>query len=151
MTVLVTGAAGHVGANLVRALIKENRTVRALIRNDSRGVEGLGIEIVRGDILNYQNLLQAVKGCEIVFHLAASISIVGDRTGQVKLTNVNGTQNIVNACLETGVSRLVHFSSIHAYSHFPLDQPVDEISPPADARSPVYDRTKAENNRIVFQ
>ena len=63
---------------------------------------------------------------------------------------MNGTQNIVNACLETGVRRLVHFSSIHAYSHFPLDQPVDENSPPADARSPVYDRTKAESNRIVL-
>jgi len=81
MTVLVTGAAGHVGANLVRELIKENRSVRALIRNDCRGVEGLEIETLRGDILDYQSLLQAVKGCEVVFHLAASISIVGDRTG----------------------------------------------------------------------
>jgi dihydroflavonol-4-reductase len=110
----------------------------------------LEIEIVRGDILEYPSLLQAVKGNEIVFHLAASISIVGDRSGQVRLTNVEGTQNIVRACLEAGVQRLVHFSSIHAYSPFPLDQPVDENSPPADARSPVYDRTKAESHRIVL-
>jgi len=150
MTVLVTGAAGHVGANLVRELIKGKRTVRALIRDDSRGVDGLGVETVKGNILDYQSLLQAIKGCEIVFHLAASISIVGDRSGQVRLTNVKGTQNIVQACLETGVKRLVHFSSIHAYSPFPLDQAVDENSRPADDRSPVYDRTKAESNRIVL-
>ena len=95
MTVFVTGAAGHVGANLVRELIKEKRAVRALIRDDSRGVDGLGVEIVSGDILEYESLLQAVKGCEIVFHLAASISIVGDRSGQVRLTNVKGTQKLV--------------------------------------------------------
>jgi len=150
MTVLVTGASGHVGANLVRELIKEKRTVRGLIRNDSRGIEGLGIEIVKGDILEYQSLLQTVKGCDVVFHLAASISIVGDKSGQVRLTNVKGTQNVVQACLETGVKRLIHFSSIHAYSPFPMDQSVDENNPPADARSPVYDQTKADSNKIVL-
>jgi len=150
MTVLVTGAAGHVGANLVRALIKNGRDVSALVRTDCRGVEGLNLEIVRGDLLEYRSLRQAVKGCEVVYHLAASISIVGDRLGQVRLTNVEGTQNIVNACLEEGVKRLIHMSSIHAYTPFPLDQPVDESRPPADARSPVYDRTKAEGNRIIL-
>lgn len=151
MTTLVTGAAGHVGANLVRALNKENRVVRALIRNDSRGVDGMGIEIDRGDILDYSSFLQAAKGCTVVFHLAASISIVGDRSGQVRLTNVEGTKNVVQACLEAGVERLVHFSSIHAYSPFPMDQPVNESSPPADARSPVYDRTKAESHTVVLE
>jgi dihydroflavonol-4-reductase len=151
MTVLVTGASGHVGANLVRELIKEKRTVRALIRDDSRGVEGLDIETVKGNILDYKSLFHAVKGNEVVFHLAASISIVGDKSGQVRLTNVEGTRNVVQACLEAGVCRLVHFSSIHAYSPFPLDQSVDENSSAADARSPAYDRTKAEGNKIVFE
>ena len=151
MTVFVTGAAGHVGANLVRSLIKENRAVRAMVRNDCRGVDGLGIEIVEGDILDYESLCPLIKGCEVVFHLAASISIVGDRTGQVRATNVEGTHNIVQACLNEGIRRLVHFSSIHAYSPFPLDQPVDENSPPADSRSPVYDQTKAEGSQVVCE
>lgn len=150
MTALVTGAAGHVGANLVRELIKEKRTVRALIRDDCRGVEGLEVETVKGNILDYQSLLQTVKGNEVVYHLAASISIVGDKSGQVRLTNVEGTRNVVQACLETGVRRLVHFSSIHAYSPFPLDRYVDENSLSADARSPAYDRTKADSNKIVL-
>ena len=150
MTVLVTGASGHVGANLVRELIKEKRIVRALIRKDRRGVEGLEVETVEGNILDYPSLLQAVTGSEVVFHLAASISIVGDKSGQVRLTNVEGTRNVVQACLETGVRRLVHFSSIHAYSPFPLDQTVDVNSQPADKRSPIYDQTKAESNKIVL-
>jgi dihydroflavonol-4-reductase len=149
MKTLVTGAAGHIGANLVRELIKEKRTVRALVRDDRRGVEGLDLEVVRGDLLEYQSLVKAVKECDSVFHLAASISIMGDKSGAVFRTNVEGTQNIVRACLERDVKRLVHFSSIHAFSRHPLDLPIDESRDPADSRFPAYDRSKALGNREV--
>ena len=150
MKTLVTGAAGHIGANLVRELIKEKRSVRALVRDDRRGVEGLDLEVVQGDLLEYQSLVKAVKDCETVFHLAAFISITGDKSGTVTRTNVNGTKNVVRACLERGVQRLVHFSSIHAFSPLPVDLPIDESRDPADSRFPAYDRSKALGNDEIL-
>jgi len=149
MKVLVTGASGHIGANLVRELLREGRQVRVLIHEDSRSIDGLDVEIFKGDILEYPSLLRAVQETGIVYHLAAAISIVGDRTGNVRLTNVEGTKNIIRACREAGIGRLVHFSSIHAYSSDPDNQPIDENRVPADARSPAYDQTKAAGNRFV--
>ena len=151
MTVLVTGASGHIGSNLVRELIREGRPVRVLIREDCRGVEGLDVEKFKSDILDYPNLLRAAQGSEVVYHLAASISIVGDRTGKVRRTNVAGTNNVVKACFEAGVKRLVFFSSIHAYSSKPADCPIDENRAPAGSNAAVYDRTKAEGNRAVLE
>jgi len=150
MTVFVTGASGHIGSNLIRALVKEERSVRALIRNDTRGIEGLKIETAKGDILDYETLLNSMTGCETVYHLAASISILGDKTGIVRKTNVAGTENIIKACLVCGVRRLVHFSSIHAYSPFPLALAIDENRTPADSKSPAYDRSKANGSQIVL-
>jgi dihydroflavonol-4-reductase len=151
MNVLVTGATGHIGSNLVRELLKDGRQVRVLIREDRRGVEGLEVEMFKGNILDYPSLLRATQGIEVVYHLAASISIVGDRTGKVRRTNVEGTKNVIRVCREAGVRRLVHFGSIHAYSSQPVDQPIDEKRIPADSQAPVYDRTKAEGNRAVLE
>ncbi len=151
MKVLITGASGHIGSNLTRELLKEGRQVRVLIREDRRGVEGLEVEMFKGNILDYPSLLRAAQGIEVVYHLAASISIVGDRTGKVRRTNVEGTKNVIRACRESGVRRLVHFGSIHAYSSQPADQSIDEKRVPADVQAPAYDRTKAEGNRAVLE
>ncbi|MBD3413657.1 MAG: NAD-dependent epimerase/dehydratase family protein [Candidatus Aminicenantes bacterium] len=151
MTVLVTGASGHIGANLTRELLRQKRPTRVLIHNDARGVKGLDLEIKKGDILDYPSLIRAVKGCDVVYHLAARISIVGDRKGQVRQTNVRGTQNIIKACLQNRVKRLVHFSSIHAYCAFPLDQPIDETRPFSDSSSPVYDCSKADGTKEILE
>lgn len=151
MTVLVTGASGHIGANLVRELIRQQRPVRALIHKDKSGVEGLDIDIVQGDILDYSTLVKAMHGCDIVYHLAASISIIGDRQGLVRKTNITGTQNVIKACREARVKRLVHFSSIHAYCPFPLDQPIDENRSFSDSRSPSYDCSKADGTKEVLE
>ncbi len=77
MTALVTGASGHVGGVLVRALLAQGRRVRALIHTDSTAVEGLegDLELVRGDVLDRESLDRACEGVETVFHLAAIMSI----------------------------------------------------------------------------
>ncbi len=150
MTVVVTGAAGHVGTNLVPALLAEGRKVRALIRNDYRGLQGLKTELVRGDVLDYPSLLRAFEGAETVFHAAANISIMGDPDGMVHRVNVDGVRNVTEACLACGVKRLVHFSSIHAYDQAPLDEPLDETRTlVSNGKSPAYDRSKAKGVRVV--
>jgi dihydroflavonol-4-reductase len=150
MKVAVTGAAGHVGGNLVRALLERGHDVRAIVRNDTRAIEGLPVERVKADVLDADQVRSAFKDAELVFHLAVKISIEGDADGSVHRTNVIGTRHVVEACLENKVKRLVHFSSIHALANEPYDTPMDERRPLADeGKAYAYDRSKAGSEREV--
>lgn len=144
MKVAVTGASGHIGGNLVRALLEEKRDVRAIVREDTRALDGLNVEFAKADVREKESLLKAFSGCETVYHLAAQITIVGDKSGIVNEVNVKGTSNVVSACIECGVKRLVHFSSVHALSQIPFEEPIDETRPLAiSGLALAYDRAKA--------
>lgn len=71
MRIAVTGASGHVGVNLCRMLIDQGHKVKALIHNSIKGLEGLDLEIVKGDLASEADLMRLCSGCEVVFHLAA--------------------------------------------------------------------------------
>lgn len=116
MTTLITGATGHLGANLTRELLKRKEKVRVLLRKENSNVEvdGLDVERVYGDVTDRQSLKEAVRGCARVYHLAAFVSIrSGDRQ---KLFDVNvlGTRTLMQLCREAGVERVVHCSSFGA-------------------------------------
>jgi dihydroflavonol-4-reductase len=149
---LVTGAAGHVGGNLVRALLAQKRLVRVLIHEDVRAVEGLEVEQVRGDVRDLDSLRAAFEDVSTVFHLAAQISITGDQGGRVWAINAEGAANVATACLERGVRKLIHFSSIHALRQTPLDLPLDETRPLVEGSEGIaYDRAKAAGERSVLE
>ena len=74
MITAVTGATGHIGANLVRDLLKEGRPVRALVNTNRKALEGLDVEIVQGDVRDPYSLYRAFSGAEVVYHLAALTS-----------------------------------------------------------------------------
>jgi dihydroflavonol-4-reductase len=144
MDAAITGATGHVGASLVRSLIGQGRSVRVLVRDDLRAVDGLNVKKVRGDVLDFESLLRLFKGVKTVFHLAAKISIVGSESGTVEKINVEGTNNVIKACLKCGVKRLVHFSSIHAFRAKHAGEVLDETGKLATGESEFpYDRSKA--------
>jgi dihydroflavonol-4-reductase len=150
MTVLVTGATGHIGANLVRALIDKGRPTRCLIHVNRQALNGLNTETVQGDIRDQESLFQAFRGAEVVYHLAANISLFMDDWPRLEEVNVIGTRNVVDACLRAGVRRLLHFSSIHALVQEPLSTPVDESRPLVESRRcPPYDRSKAAAEKEV--
>jgi dihydroflavonol-4-reductase len=150
-TVVVTGASGHLGANLVRQLLAAGRRVRVLVYGNMRPLEGLDVECVQGDVRDERSLAPAFRGAAVVYHLAAVISIAGPQRGLVEAVNVGGTRNVVRECLAAGVRRLVHFSSIHAFNQFPLDVPLDESRGPSDAgKAPAYDHSKARAEREVL-
>ena len=132
MKAAITGATGHVGVNLARALLAHGHHVRALVRSDVHGLEGLDVERVPGDVRDAASLSKAFRGVEVVFHVAARISIIGADRRQVAEANIDGTRNVIAACRETGVRRLVHFSSIEALDARPLDAPLDEDRPFVD-------------------
>ena len=142
--ILVTGASGHVGANLVRALLAQGRPVRALVHRDRRALAGLDVEAVAADLAEPSTLRAAFRGVEVVYHLASSISINLESWDEVERVNLQGTRNVIEACLQNDVRRLLYFGSIHAYDHAPFDQPMDEDRPLlTDSRAAPYERSKA--------
>jgi dihydroflavonol-4-reductase len=150
--IVVTGAAGHAGANLVRALAAQGRPVRAFVHLDRKALEGLDVEVVSGDICDLDSLLKAFEGAEEVYHLAACISIGNEPWSRLESVNISGTRNVVEACLKRGVRRLVHFSSIHTLVDTTNGSPVDESKPlVASRRYPAYDRSKAVAEREVYK
>ena len=124
MNIALTGASGHIGTNLCRKLLENNHRLRVLTNQFTASLEGLDLEIVKGDLLNKTSLMELAEGADVLIHLAASISINGDQ--QVLDTNVVGTKNVLDAVRSSKVKRLLHFSSIHALVHQPFDQPLDE-------------------------
>jgi dihydroflavonol-4-reductase len=152
MTTVVTGASGHIGANLVRSLLAKGRPVRALIHRNTQAIEGLNVEIVQGDICDQASLYDAFNGADVVYHLAAHISILTDESPLLELVNGIGTRNVVEACLYCGVRRLIHFSSIHALVQKPLDVPVDESRPLVESGDCThYDLSKAAGEQEIRQ
>lgn len=150
MVVVVTGASGHLGINLVRALVAEGRDVRALVHLNHKTLEGLGVETVPGNLADVESLNRAFKGTDVVYHLAGVISLLKNDWPRVEKVNVIGTRNVIEACRRNNVKRLVHFSSIHALQQEPLDTPVNESRPLVEGRrNPPYDRSKAAGQREV--
>jgi dihydroflavonol-4-reductase len=150
MITVVTGASGHVGNNLVHNLLSEGRQVRVLVHRNIAPIDNLGIEKIRGDVCDAESLNTALAGADIVYHLAASVSIKMGGWEKLHAINTIGARNVANACLKNGVRRLIHFSSIDAIEQKPVSLPVDEKSPSAHSRShPPYDRSKAAGEAEV--
>lgn len=145
----VTGASGHIGANLVRELIGRGYEVVVLIRHTSLALEGLDVVKVQGDILDQQSLCKAFRGVDQVYHLAAHVSIQSGEREKLESINVEGTRNVIEACLSEAVPTLVYFSSIHALNMTPLDQAVTEENPLLVDRKRYgdyeYSKARAEN------
>jgi dihydroflavonol-4-reductase len=135
MKATITGATGHVGATLARALIAHGHEVRAIVRSEGRGLAGLDIEKIGADVSDPESLRRAFLGSDVVFHAAARISISRSDTKEVVAANLDGTRNVIAACRRASVRRLVHFSSIEAIDPRPFHSPVDENRPFVDGRA----------------
>jgi dihydroflavonol-4-reductase len=144
MIVLITGAAGHLGNNVVRALLARGQSVRALVHAESASLDGLLVEKRTGDLLDRPSLDGAFTGVGVVYHFAARVSIVPAEGASVTRTNILGTRNVAEACLTHRVKRLVHCSSVHALTPGGSNGVTDErCAPNLDPRAPAYDRSKA--------
>jgi dihydroflavonol-4-reductase len=132
MRAVITGATGHVGINLVHALLDAGHDVRALVHERSDALRGVGAVTMRSDMARPALLTEAFRDRDVVFHVAGRISITRRDAAAVEAVNVVGTRNVIAACITAGVRRLVSFSSIEAIEHRPLETPVDEGRPPVD-------------------
>jgi len=153
MIVTVTGATGHVGINLMHALLEGSHTVRAVVHQNQSNLANLPVEQVHANVLDTHSLQTAFAGVDMVFHLAGRISIIRKDHKLVEAINIQGVKNIIQACRDCDVRRLVHVSSIHAFNQIPLENELDESRPlvPFDHKHMPYDRSKAEGERAVLQ
>lgn len=152
LNVAVTGASGHIGANLVRALINQGRHVRVLEHLSSCAFDGLDVEIVKGDVCDIDSLNKLFSDVDIVYHLAAKIYLGNERDSETEKVNILGTKNVAQACLAKNIKRLIHFSSIHSLSPYPLNEVVDEQRPFISGQNaPCYDLTKAASEREILK
>ncbi len=133
--VLVTGAGGFIGSHLAERLTREGAAVRALVHYNALGSRGWldesplqgEMEVVAGDVTDRDSVRSAVKGVETVFHLAALIAIPYSYQAPASYvrTNVEGTLNVLQACLEEGVGQLVQTSTSETYGtarYVPIDE-----------------------------
>ncbi len=139
-TVLVSGAGGFIGSHLVEALLAEGAHVRAFVRYTSRGEPGLlkflpeelsdRLEVIYGDLRDRNAIYDAVRGCDLVYHLGALISIPYSYHHPAEVAEVNfmGTLNMLMACRELGTARLVHTSTSEVYGTA-RSVPIDEEHP----------------------
>jgi len=153
MNVLVTGATGFVGSHLIEQLHAGGDTVRALVRagSDRAFVESLGAQVVTGDLDDTDSLHVACEGCDVVYHSAARVEIVGS-AAEFHHTTVAGTERLVAAANEKKVRRFVHISSCAVYppSLLASGKEIDEFTlvtePP---RWFLYGRAKYHAERVV--
>lgn len=115
-TTLVTGGTGFIGSAVVRRLLARGRRVRCLVeaRAPRQNLDGLDVEIVVGDILDRAALDAAMRGCDVVYHLAAIYALWVPDEKVIYDVNVEGTKNVLWAALRAGVQKVVHTSSIAA-------------------------------------
>lgn len=130
--VLVTGANGFLGANLVWALREQGLAVRALVRRPARGPQWEGlhpVEFVRGDIRDPATLAEAMKGASYVIHAAALTELIPRPRRLSFRVNVDGARNVCETALKAGIRRLVFTSSVATMGIGTAERPATEDTP----------------------
>lgn len=149
---LVTGANGHLGNNLVRALLERGETVRASVRNSNNRAPFIGLEceVVQADLTDKPSLLRAMEEVDTLYQVAAVFKHwARDPKKEIIEPNMQGTRNVLEAAAEQGVRRVVYVSSEGAMAgHI---SPVDETSWKTNYHGNPYFQSKTETERLALK
>lgn len=150
MRALVTGASGFTGSYMVKNLLEHDYDVRVFVRpnSDTTVLKDLPIEYTFGDVRNKSQVRDAMNDIDKVFHIAALYRSANVREQMYWDVNVAGTENLLEAAAEAGVSRFVHCSTCGVHGHIK--------NPPADENAPIdpediYQETKYEGERVALR
>ncbi|HEY7502239.1 MAG TPA: NAD-dependent epimerase/dehydratase family protein [Vicinamibacterales bacterium] len=150
MKVLVTGATGFTGGHLARHLLDAGHEVAILVRPQSRAragdLERAGADVRLGDLTDAAAVARASRGCEVVYHIAATYREAAQGDAAYTRINVDGTRHVLDAAVAAGARRVVHCSTggVHGHIEHP---PANEDAPLAPGD--VYQRTKLEAERVA--
>ena len=131
MKIFVTGADGLLGNNMVRLLLDKGYSVKVFIQTgkDLGYLKGLNIEVSHGDLLNYEELHQAMEGADVVINAAAVTDTWPNKGGLYWKVNVDGVRNVVNAVKSLQIKRLVHVGTANSFGPGDASNPGTELNP----------------------
>jgi dihydroflavonol-4-reductase len=130
LSIFITGGDGFLGSNLVRILLKRKHRIKVLVQSgrQMKTLKGVDVELVQGDLLDFNSLKNAVGSSDVIFHLAASTSIWPSRSELVNKINIEGTRNIIQLAKDLNVKRLVHVGTANTFSFGSKELPGTEDS-----------------------
>jgi dihydroflavonol-4-reductase len=151
MKVFITGATGFIGTHLVERLAGTQHELRCLVRKSSnvKRIEDCGAALILGDLTDEDALREGMTGCDWVVNLANIYSLWEPDNRIYGEVNIEGTRNVMKCALETGVSKVVHLSTVLVYGR-PAECPFTELSPVGPVRFSEYARTKYEGDLIAW-
>jgi len=148
MNVFVTGASGFIGSHLLHHLISRGWSVRCLLHR--RHIPPLlECETIWGDVTDYSSIRSAIRGSDLLFHLAAALGSKPIRKETLLKINLIGTENVLRAAREAGVKRIIHFSSAGVLGRVPRGEKASEDYP-LQPQTP-YDWSKTEGERMALR
>ena len=154
MKVLVTGATGFVGSHVARLLREKGIEVVALARkkNGVSSLKSLDVEIISGDVRDYDSIKRAVKGCSRIYHLAADYRLWVPDPEVMYDINVQGTKNVMTAALESDVEKVIYTSTVGVFTASADGKPSNEESPAElDDMTGHYKKSKFLAEREVYK
>jgi dihydroflavonol-4-reductase len=152
--VLVTGADGFLGSNLVRRLLEEGYSVLAFteLERSTGTLDGLPVEAIRGDVLKVEDLIRAAEGCRCLVHAAASTAVWPTRSAFQDRLNILGTANAIEAALKTGLRRFIHVGTANSFEPGIKESPGVEGAISGNTRYGLgYIESKREAHRQVLE
>lgn len=131
MKILVTGADGLLGSNLVRELLSRGHEIRAFIQPGRQQVtlEGLTIEKFAGNLLDEEEVIKSAEDCDAVIHCAASTAVWPNRSAIINKVNIDGTKNIIQAVYKNKVQRLIYVGTANSFGFGSKENPGVEGNP----------------------
>ncbi len=145
-TVFVTGGTGFIGSRLIALLVARGVEVRALARSRAglEKVKALGATPVQGDVTDRGSMKEAMRGCDVVFHVAAMYEIGARYARRMEIVNVDGARNVFETALDAGVPRIVYTSTaaVHGDTKGKMVDENHQVPFEAFKSSTVYERTK---------
>lgn len=153
MKVLLTGANGHLGANIVRQLLKHGHEIISFVRptSDLRGLRGLDVTLVKGDVTDAAALARAAEGCDAIIHTATHYAYWAKNAFVIEETAMKGAQNVVDAAKRADVQRLVYTSSSWAIGLTDDPNAVLTADDWNDCPHSLYARAKTFSERTAWE
>ncbi|MFT5858278.1 MAG: dihydroflavonol-4-reductase [Flavobacteriaceae bacterium] len=154
MKILVTGPDGVLGSNIVRELLSRDHEVSVLLFDEEKPsitLDGLAIKRFYGNIVNADDMDKCIEGQDVVIHAAASTSVFPARNPIVNKVNIDGTENVIDACLKHKVGRMIYVGTANSFGYGSEEVPGKEGNPYLSARYGVdYMDSKQKAQEIVL-
>lgn len=148
--VFVTGAGGFLGKAMCQLLRSADIKVVGFSRGDYPDLSAQGVTMIKGDICDKETLFNAMKNCDVIFHVASKAGVWGDKESYFK-ANVEGTENIINACLAHNIKHLIYTSTPSVTFSGEDEINIDESAPYARQFLNFYSLSKAVAEQKVLQ